>query len=65
MEPPTQCNVYRSAIFDFQWRAVCIQNLVTTEQTQSFTPGFMLVNFEIDVSLIKPAVSQYSDSVPS
>lgn len=31
----------------------------------SFTPGFMLVNFQIDVSLIRPAVSQYSDSVPS
>lgn len=28
-------------------------------------PGFMLVNFQIDVSLIRPPASQYSDCVPS
>lgn len=33
--------VYRSAIFDFQWRAVCIQKLVSQPATgqTSFTPG--------------------------
>lgn len=33
VEPQTRCNVYRSAVFDFQWRAVCMQKLVATEQT--------------------------------
>lgn len=66
--------VYRSAIFHFQPRAVCIRKLVSAiryrANSWSFTPGsretsVMLVNFQIDVSLIRPAVSQYSDSVPS